>query len=78
MKVYVAQDPIEPNDSTILFTSKAKAERYARSINKSDFDGQEIYTIEEYEFEISKRGILEAITVGAIICAGGSIEVSND
>ena len=30
MKVYVAQDRNELNDSTILFTSKAKAERYAR------------------------------------------------
>ena len=78
MKVYVAQDRIERNDSTMLFTSKAKAERYARSINNSDFDGQETYTIEEYEFEISKRGILEAISAGAFICGGGSIEVSND
>ena len=75
MKVYVAQDRNELNDSTILFTSKAKAERYARSINNSDFDGQEIYTIEEYEFEISKRGILEAISFGGDICGGGTIGV---
>ena len=78
MKVYVAQDRNEPNDSTILFTSKAKAERYARSINNSDFDGQEIYTIEEYELEISKRGILEAISFGGEICGGGTIGVLND
>lgn len=78
MKVYVAQDRNELNDSTILFTSKAKAERYARSINNSDFDGQEIYTIEEYEFEISKRGILEAISFGGEICGGGTIGVLND
>ena len=78
MKVYVAQDRNELNDSTILFTSKAKAERYARSINNSDFDGQEIYTIEEYEFEISKRGILEAISFGGDICGGGTIGISND
>lgn len=78
MKVYVAQDRNELNDSTILFTSKAKAERYARSINNSDFDGQEIYTIKECEFEISKRGILEAISFGGEICGGGTIGVLND
>lgn len=78
MKVYVAIEPSDPSDSGILFTSKAKAEHYARSINNSDFDGEEIYTIEEYEFEISKQGILRAITAGAIICGGGDIEVSND
>ena len=78
MKVYVAQDRIEPNDSTIIFTSKAKAERYARSINNSDFDGHEVYTVEVYEFEISKRGILEAISFGGDICGGGIIGVSNE
>ena len=78
MKVYVAIEPSDPSDSGVLFTSKAKAERYARSINNSDFDGQEIYTIEEYEFEISKQGILEAIISGATICGGGDIGVSND
>jgi hypothetical protein len=78
MKVYVAIDPNDSSDSGVLFTSKAKAEYYVRSINKSDFDGVENYTIEEYEFEISKQGILEAISAGATICAGGSIEVTND
>ena len=78
MKVYVAKDQYDPSDSAMLFTSKAKAEHYARSINNSDFDGQEIYTVEVQEFEISKQGILRAITAGAIICGGGDIEVSND
>ena len=77
MKVYVAKDQYDPSDSGVLFTSKAKAEHYARSINKSDFY-EEIYTVEMYEFEISKQGILEAISAGAYICKGGSIEVSND
>ena len=78
MKVYIAKDEYNSSDSAMLFTSKAKAERYARSINNSDFDGQETYTIEEYEFEISKRGILEAISFGGDICGGGIIGVSNE
>lgn len=75
MKVYIAIDDFDPSDSAVLFTSKAKAEYYARSINQSDFDGEEVYTVKVQEFEISKQGILDAIVTGAIICGGGSIEV---
>jgi len=74
MKVYVVQDPYETNDSTQVFTSKAKAEYYARSINQSDFGGEEVYTVEVHEFEISKQGILQAMSAGAYICGGGQID----
>ena len=73
MKVYVAIDKYNPSDSVILFTSKAKAEYYVRSINKSDFDGEEIYTVDVHEFESSKQGNLEAIRFGGYICRGGDI-----
>lgn len=73
MKVYVVQNPEEAQDTTTVFTSKAKAEYYARSANQSDFDGEEAYTVEVHEFEISKQGILEAISAGAYICGGGNI-----
>ena len=71
MKVYVVQDKYEPNDATTVFTSKAKAEYYARSTNQSEFGGEEVYTVEVHEFEISKQGILRAISAGANICGGG-------
>ncbi len=73
MKVYVVQDPYEPNDTTTVFTSKAKAEYYARSANQSDFGGEEVLIVEVHEFEISKQGILRAISAGADICGGGDI-----
>ena len=73
MKVYVVQDKYQPNDSTTIFTSKAKAEYYARSANQSEFGGEEVYIVEVHEFEISKQGILEAISAGAYICGGGNI-----
>jgi hypothetical protein len=73
MKVYVAIDLSDRSDSAILFTSKAKAEYYAGSINQSDFGGEEVYTVEVHEFEISKQGILEAISAGGYICGGGDI-----
>ncbi len=73
MKVYVVQNPAEPNDTTTVFTSKAKAEYYARSANQSEFGGNEVYIVEVHEFEISKQGILEAISAGAYICGGGDI-----
>lgn len=77
MKVYIAQDLNNPSDTTVLFTSKAKALYYAGSINQSDFDGEEIYTVEVKEFEISKQGILNAIVTGAIICGGGTIKIGD-
>ena len=73
MKVYVAIDLSDRSDSAILFTSKVKAEHYARHINQSDYDGEEIYTVEVEEFEISKLGIIDAIQSGARICGGGTI-----
>tara|TARA_X000001388_G_scaffold75876_2_gene71730 strand:- start:265 stop:501 length:237 start_codon:yes stop_codon:yes gene_type:complete len=73
MKVYVAIDLSDRSDSAILFTSKVKAEHYARHINQSDYDGEEIYTVEVHEFEISKQGILKAISAGGYICGGGDI-----
>ena len=73
MKVYVVQNPYETHDTTTVFTSKAKAEYYARSGNQSDFGGEEVYTVEVHEFPISKQGILEAISAGAYICGGGDI-----
>tara|TARA_B100001093_G_C26860249_1_gene1029755 strand:- start:11660 stop:11893 length:234 start_codon:yes stop_codon:yes gene_type:complete len=73
MKVYVVQNPEEANDTTTVFTSKAKAEYCVRSANQSDFGGEEVYTVEVHEFEISKRGILRAISAGADICRGGDI-----
>ena len=73
MKVYVVQNPMDAGDSTVVFTSKAKAEYYARSINQSDYSGEEVYTVEVHEFEISKQGILRAISAGADICGGGDI-----
>lgn len=73
MKVYVVQDPMSVSDTTTVFTSKAKAEYYARSANQSEFGGVEAYTVEVHEFEISKQGILEAISAGAYICGGGNI-----
>tara|TARA_B100001248_G_scaffold119502_1_gene89269 strand:+ start:794 stop:1027 length:234 start_codon:yes stop_codon:yes gene_type:complete len=73
MKVYVVQNPMDASDSTVVFTSKAKAEYYARSTNQSDFGGEEVYTVEVHEFEISKQGILQAISAGADICGGSDI-----
>ena len=73
MKVYVVQNPMDASDSTVVFTSKAKAEYYARSTNQSDFGGEEVYTVEVHEFEISKQGILQAISAGADFCDGGDI-----
>ena len=75
MKVYIAIDNSDPSESAVLFTSKPKALYYAGSMNQSDFDGREVYTVEEEEFEISEKGILKAITTGAIICGGGMIGV---
>ncbi len=77
MKVYIARDNSDPSDTAVLFTSKAKALYYAGSINQSDFDGEEIYTVEVKEFEISKQGILNAIVTGAIICGGGTIKIGD-
>lgn len=73
MKVYVVQDPFNPNDFTTVFTSKAKAEYHARSANQSEHGGEEVYIVEVHEFQISKQGILEAISAGAYICGGGNI-----
>ena len=73
MKVYVAIDLSDRSDSAVLFTSKAKAEYYAKSTNQSDFGGEEVYTVEVHEFEISKQGILKAISAGGYICGGGDI-----
>ncbi len=73
MKVYVVQNQEEANDTTLVFTSKAKAEYYARSSNQSEFGGEEVYTVDVHEFEISKQGILEAMSAGAYICGGGDI-----
>ena len=73
MKVYVVQNPSDASDTTTVFTSKAKAEYHARSINQSDFGGEEVYTVEVHEFKISKQGILQAISAGAYICGGGDI-----
>tara|TARA_R100000426_G_scaffold6810_1_gene8552 strand:+ start:1634 stop:1867 length:234 start_codon:yes stop_codon:yes gene_type:complete len=73
MKVYIAIDLSARSNSAIVFTSKAKAEYYTRSINQSDFGGEEVYTVEVHEFEISKQGILQAISAGGYICGGGDI-----
>ena len=70
MKVYYIQDPNNIWDTTAIYTSKAKATKEANSVNKTDYDGEEIIVVDFFEVPISKEGILEAVRQGSIISGG--------
>lgn len=74
MKVYYIQDPHNIWDTTAIYTSKAeatKATKEANSVNKTDYDGEEVYVVGFFEVPISKEGILEAFRLGSLISGGG-------
>jgi len=71
MKVYYIQDPNNIWDTTAIYTSKAEATKEANSVNKTDYDGEEIIVVDFFEVPISKEGILEAVRQGSIIFGGG-------
>ena len=71
MKVYYIQDPMDKYDTTSIYTSKAEATKEANHINKTEYDGEEVYVVDFFEVPISKEGILEAARLGSIISGGG-------
>ena len=71
MKVYYIQDPNNIWDTTAIYTSKAEATKEANSVNKTDYDGEEVYVVGFFEVPISKEGILEAFRLGSLISGGG-------
>nr|BAR25689.1 hypothetical protein [uncultured Mediterranean phage uvMED]BAR25732.1 hypothetical protein [uncultured Mediterranean phage uvMED] len=71
MKVYYIQDPHNIWDTTAIYTSKAEATKEANSVNKTYYDGEEVYVVGFFEVPISKEGILEAFRLGSLISGGG-------
>ena len=71
MKVYFIQDPNDVYDTTAIFTSKAEATKEANSINKTDYDDEEVFVVDFFEVPISKECILEAVRQGSFLTGGG-------